>query len=105
LPPNQLQQQQQQNIKMFTAGRPITLLAVLFIASLCYEVAYGNQKCCGCCKQNSVGVNSNCVILGLIDLTNPPTCDSGSILVCTATLCKPTQTCDLNAGNLVCANV
>jgi hypothetical protein len=104
LPPNQLQQQQQ-NIKMLTAGRPITLLAVLFIASLCYDVAYGNQKCCGCCQQNSVGINTICVNVGLFDLDHPPKCDSGSILVCTADACKAKQTCLFNAPNLVCVDV
>jgi hypothetical protein len=106
LPPNQLQQK---NIKMFT-GRPITLLAVLFIAMMCYDVAHGlgtPKKCCGCCTQNSVGINNNCVIIGLVDLlARPPECEPGSTLVCTGGLCQAGQTCNLvDAGNLVCVNI
>jgi hypothetical protein len=67
----------------------------------------GQSPCCGCCTQNSTGVNSVCATIGLLDfLVGTSECPTGSIVACTGQVCQAGQTCNvLNLANLACVNV
>ena len=66
----------------------------------------GGQPCCRCC-QGGEGVNDLCATIGILDLlfkTNN-SCPTGSIVLCTAQACQVGQQCNVQAGNLLCADI